>query len=206
MSSSAVYRSRHAEITCCASQLQEYIEQNLNGFSRVDRVSARAKSPNRFALKAEKKNGDGTDRYVDPLTDIQDQIGARIVCFYLSDVERVRDFCLEFFRPVEYLHLEPSSFSEFGYFGWHAIFFIPSEAKRGLQADILPTFFELQVKTLFQHAWSEAEHDLGYKEFSGELDTPKKRLIAFAAAQAWGADNTFQAILNDLNNGDDHDH
>jgi ppGpp synthetase/RelA/SpoT-type nucleotidyltranferase len=24
-----------------------------------------------------------------------------------------------------------------------------------------PGFFELQIKTLFQHAWSEAERDLG---------------------------------------------
>ena len=26
-----------------------------------------------------------------------------------------------------------------------------------------PRFFELQVKTLFQHAWSEASHDIAYK-------------------------------------------
>ena len=51
-------------------------------------------------------------------------------------------------------------------------------------------FFEQQIKTLFQHAWSEAEHDLGYKP-SGELTTDQKRRLAFTATQAWGADQIF---------------
>jgi ppGpp synthetase/RelA/SpoT-type nucleotidyltranferase len=47
-----------------------------------------------------------------------------------------------------------------------------------------PQFFELQVKTLFQHAWSEAEHDLAYKP-SEPITPHQQRQIAFTAAQAW---------------------
>jgi len=61
-----------------------------------------------------------------------------------------------------------------------------------------PTFFELQIKTLFQHAWSEAEHDLAYKP-NVSLTRFQKRLVALTAAQAWGADQQFAQLHSELN-------
>jgi putative GTP pyrophosphokinase len=58
-------------------------------------------------------------------------------------------------------------------------------------------FFELQLKTLFQHAWSEADHDLGYKP-SAELSLDQKRRLAFTAAQAWGADLIFDELYREI--------
>jgi len=58
-------------------------------------------------------------------------------------------------------------------------------------------FFELQIKTLFQHAWSEAEHDLGYKPTTVLSHDQKKRL-AFTAAQAWGADQVFDELYKQI--------
>jgi len=56
-----------------------------------------------------------------------------------------------------------------------------------------PRFFELQIKTLFQHAWSEANHDLGYKS-PGPLSQDQQRRLAYTAAQAWGADRVFNEL------------
>lgn len=61
-----------------------------------------------------------------------------------------------------------------------------------------PKFFELQIKTIFQHAWAEAEHDSVYNQFSGSLNRDEKRLIAYVAAQAWGADNSFAVVMEQL--------
>ena len=61
----------------------------------------------------------------------------------------------------------------------------------------MPEFFELQVKTLFQHAWAEANHDLGYKPEGKELDQESKRLLAYASAQAWGADRVFDELFQE---------
>ncbi|MCL5802016.1 MAG: hypothetical protein M1283_05805, partial [Gammaproteobacteria bacterium] len=63
--------------------------------------------------------------------------------------------------------------------------------------DDVPNLFELQIKTLFQHAWAEAEHDLGYKT-SNSLTSLQKRKIAFTAAQAWGADQIFDELYREL--------
>ena len=57
----------------------------------------------------------------------------------------------------------------------------------------MPSFFELQIKTMFQHAWAESEHDLNYKTIN-ELSIEDKRLIAYSAAQAWGADEVFERL------------
>ena len=59
----------------------------------------------------------------------------------------------------------------------------------------IPGCFELQIKTLFQHAWSEAEHDLGYKPGLRELGPDEIRRLAFTAAQAWGADEIFNELF-----------
>jgi ppGpp synthetase/RelA/SpoT-type nucleotidyltranferase len=53
------------------------------------------------------------------------------------------------------------------------------------------------VKTLFQHAWSKADHDLGYKPGSGStpLTSHERRKLAYTSAQAWGADHLFDELF-----------
>jgi putative GTP pyrophosphokinase len=61
----------------------------------------------------------------------------------------------------------------------------------------VPRFFELQLKTLFQTAWSEAEHDLGYKPGLKPLGRDEKRRLAYTAAQAWGAGRMFEELFQE---------
>ena len=103
---------------------------------------------------------DGRPKYSEPLAQIQDQIGARIITFYRSDVDRLDGIIKSYFKTIEFRDRIPESEWEFGYFGRHYVLVLPSDA---IDKTTLPDFFELQIKTLFQHAWSEAEHDLGYK-------------------------------------------
>src|SRR5262249_19541837 len=135
-------------------------------------------------------------KYAEPLRQIQDQVGARIVTFYQSDIERVTEIVLKYYRPIESKTIVPDSEWEFGYFGKHFVLLIPTDLiDRGMDRSLIPEFFELQVKTLFQHAWSEANHDLGYKPMLGPLDSGAKRQLAFTSAQAWGADHIFDELF-----------
>jgi putative GTP pyrophosphokinase len=175
------------------------IEAQLKGYflemPRIDRIVARAKSINRFLQKAGIIQ-DGRLKYSDPLFQIQDQLGARIVVFYLSDVPRVSAIIERYYRSIESRSVVPDSESEFGYFGKHYVLLVPS----GLVIpppgkDDAPEFFELQIKTLFQHAWSEANHDIGYKPGAGPLSGDATRFFAYASAQAWGADRIFDELF-----------
>lgn len=179
-----------------AERIESHLKDLLRTFPRIDGISARAKDVDRFVAKAEKRHN-GEPKYDDPLSQIQDQVGARIVTFYSSDVERVRLEIEKYFRYIESKKIVPESESEFGYEGRHFILFVPEDLiDDKLERDDSVEFFELQIKTLFQHAWSEAEHDLGYKP-SGKLTSDQRRRLAFTAAQAWGADLIFDGLYTE---------
>ena len=188
------YKERYDKyLVSMASSLEAHIRDNLKGLPRIDRVNARAKGVDSFAGKVEKEK-DGKKKYSDLIHQIQDQIGVRIVTFYLDDVEAVSSQIEGYYKKIESKIIVPDSDSEFSYFGKHFILLIPEEVfDDDYDREKIPNFFELQIKTLFQHAWGEAEHDLGYKPGT-KLSREEKRKIAFTAAQAWGADQMF----NDL--------
>jgi len=185
-----------------AERLQDWLQQQFASLGRIDRISARAKSVDRFVAKAEKIGDDGSTKYKDPLNEIQDQIGGRIVTFYVSDVDRVAEAVKKYLRPIESKSIVPDSVKEFDYVGRHFILFIPTELFSSREeSERGPKFFELQIKTLFQHAWSEANHDLGYKP-NCELTPHQKRCIAFTSAQAWGADKIFDDLHRETATGE----
>lgn len=194
------YRARYEKVLLpLSASLSELITEHLSGQKRIDRISARAKSVERFVAKAGKLTDQNIPKYEHPLAQIQDQIGARVTVFYKSDVESIREVLMRYLRPVESRELVPASEWEFGYFGWHSVCLFPAELiLPDWPSDLVPNFFEIQVKTLFQHAWSEANHDLGYKPESDRLTSDQNRLLAFASAQAWGADRAFDELFSEL--------
>jgi putative GTP pyrophosphokinase len=192
----AYQRRFDAVLTRIAAALEQHLQGIFDREPRVDRVTARAKSVDRFLNKA-KTVVNGKKKYSEPLRQIQDQLGARIITFYASDVDRIGKLVLKYFRPVESKDLVPDSEWEFGYFGRHYILLVPSDViVESIDKSLVPQFFELQVKTLFQHAWSESNHDLGYKPGSKPLDSDAKRRLAFTSAQAWGADRIFDELFH----------
>ena len=190
----ALYRAQYPRLVSAAAAIEQQLRGYLEGTPHVDRVSARAKSVDRFVAKASKIEN-GSPKYSDPLSQIQDQIGVRVVSFYLSDVECISSLIERYYRPIESKSLVPDSEWEFGYFGRHFILLMPTDVIDDSDEGVrMPEFFELQIKTLFQHAWSEANHDLGYKPGTKPLTADEKRQLAFTAAQAWGADRIFEDL------------
>lgn len=194
----ARYAARHDQVLVrLAESLRELLVEYLRDEPRIDRITVRAKGVDRFLQKAGALNGE-QPKYSEPLAQIQDQIGARVVVFYQQDVKRVDQVIKTYFRAIEFGNVVPDSESEFGYFGHHSILVLPSDViEQDMDRDMVPRFFEMQIKTLFQHAWSEADHDLGYKPGDTQLTSDQKRRIAFTSAQAWGADRMFDELFGE---------
>lgn len=194
------YAKRYNDVlTPLAMNLESYLRDIFGGVARIDRISARPKSIDRFVVKAATKLDDGSEKYREPLEQIQDQVGARVVVLFKQDVETAANLAAAHFRYVEDRDIEPEAVYEFSYFGRHFVSLIPDDVlDDAWDKALVPGFFELQIKTVFQHAWSEASHDVGYKPLLGELSRDDKRALAFASAQAWGADKAFADLFEQL--------
>ena len=191
---SSAYQERVPVLKKVAEEIQVLLEDLFRGVPRIDRISTRVKTVHRLAEKANRVDPvSGEPKYKYPLDEIQDQVGARIVVFYRSDVEPVAERILAEIRQVEDRKIEQPDPERFAYEARHFVCFIPHDIYVNYEPPI--DFFELQVSTLFQHAWAEANHDLGYKP-QGELTYDDRRRIAWAAAQAWGADLIFDDLWN----------
>ncbi|MBV8367473.1 MAG: hypothetical protein JO036_00865 [Candidatus Eremiobacteraeota bacterium] len=144
----AEYSARYATVLKpIAKELDALIVDHLGDVSHVDRVSVRAKTPDRFVAKAYKRDKNGNPLYAEPLYQIQDQIGARIIVFYKHDVDVIRKKIMEYFTHIEMRKLVPESEWEFGYFGFHLVLALPTEAiPSEIKIDDAPGFFELQIK------------------------------------------------------------
>jgi putative GTP pyrophosphokinase len=179
------YSERLPVLKKVAGEIESLTKDILREVPRIDRVSTRVKSVEKFLEKTIRKE------YKNPLHDIQDQIGERIVVFFRNDVQAVASRIAAEFREVEDRMVEQPDPESFSYEARHIVCLIPPDIQVRHNSPI--DFFELQVSTLFQHAWAEANHDLGYKS-QKELRYDVRRRIAWAASQAWGADTIFDEL------------
>ncbi|HEU5289425.1 MAG TPA: hypothetical protein VFU05_02205, partial [Cyclobacteriaceae bacterium] len=179
-----------------ADKIEKHLcEDVCANLTHIDKVSGRPKSQDSFRGKANKvEEKTGKLKYERPLKEIQDLIGARIVVFYKSDVEPVAKAVKDYFQIVEETKFVQDEVNKFGYEGLHLVCFIPTNIYSNKGNSLIPDFFELQIKTLYQHAWSQSEHGLGYKP-GVKLNDEQKRQLAFIAAQSWGADTILEQLV-----------
>lgn len=130
-------------------------------------IEHRVKQEDSLAGKMELKG----DKYKD-LSDITDILGARIVCFFADDVDRIAQsiestFEIDRENSVDKRKLlDPSTF---GYLSLHYICSLPLDNQ--YPDAICGKKFEIQIRSALQHTWSAVFHDLGYKS---EFDVPRQ--------------------------------
>jgi len=159
---------------------------------KVHSVTLRLKTPESLARKLARP-----DRAYNELREITDLLGLRVVTYFEDAVDRVARV-LERRLPVALEHSidkrRRADSSAFGYRSMHYVCHIPSGT------DNLPSppfCFEVQVRTVLEHAWAEIEHDLGYKSRDVIPAGPRRRLSRLAGLLEL-ADQEFVAIRTEL--------
>lgn len=182
-----------------AEQLEGLARAGLDGTDHhhVDRVYFRVKSASSFVDKVLSRITEPP--YSNPLSQVEDQIGGRVLVLFRHDIEPVVQILEQTFNRVELTHRTPQKDAEFGYESTHLICHIPDQARpTGWDREAsMPETFELQVRTLFMHAWAEPQHDLGYKGPT-DLTSDQRRHLAWIAASAWGADRGLEDAWSDI--------
>ena len=124
------------------------------------------------------------------LSDITDILGLRVITFYLDDVDKVasaveRLFTIDWENSVDKRKIH--EIDSFGYLSLHYICSVPG----------FPYRFEIQMRTLLQHAWANMDHDTGYK--SG-VEIPKRymRNMSRLAGMLELVDDEFSKIRIEL--------
>jgi putative GTP pyrophosphokinase len=188
---------RYAERVPLLEQLRTNLEREtcdaLAGLAHVDRVSFRIKDALSLAAKAE--DPENSPAYRDPLVEIEDQVGGRVIVYFLADLADVRMRLEQTFNTVERTERRPQRDAEFGYESDHLICLIPPHLEPtdwGSRSD-LPTTFELQIRTLFMHAYAQPQHRIAYKS-TQELPSSIRKELAWIAASSWGADRAYERV------------
>jgi predicted RNase H-like nuclease/ppGpp synthetase/RelA/SpoT-type nucleotidyltranferase len=183
------YAQQHAELVDAATSAADLIAAMLDeaGINYLT-VDGRAKSVASFAEKANRAQG-GRLLYPEPLADIGDQLGVRVITYVRADVEAVAALLAEQLTVRDDRDLGELTASQ-GRFGY---------ASRHLQVDVEDRVVQVQLRTVLQHAWAEFEHDIRYKgtvpaEHTSEFD----RRFTLAAGLLELADQEFSAIRDRL--------
>ena len=117
----------------------------------VASIESRIKEEKSLAGKLELKGA----KY-DSLADITDVFGMRIITFYTDDVDKVASAVDRLFEVDWENSVDKRKLLEVDSFGYLSLHYICRDPE-------FPFRFEVQMRTILQHAWANMNHDTGYK-------------------------------------------
>jgi ppGpp synthetase/RelA/SpoT-type nucleotidyltranferase len=160
-----------------ADRLHDLLRGRLDRASlRLVEVSARPKDPDSFVKKALRKE------YADPMRQIGDKAGVRLVLPFARDRGRAVQICEEVLILTEPENAAERLGSErLGYLGLHYSAQIRPDELEPADSDLADLKAELQLHTKAESAWAVAAHDSLYKSVIDVPDSVARRLNRLAA-------------------------
>lgn len=131
---------------------------------------------------------------------LHDLLGLRITCYFSDDIDRIvkiieDEFLVDHSRSVD--KGKQLGTREFGYRSVHRVAQISANRSRLAEYDRYKSLrFEIQIRTVVQHAWAEIEHDLGYKQET--IPEPMSRRFSMLAGVLELVDFEFMALRDGL--------
>lgn len=192
----AQYRSERPRYKRLTNELHGLLQRLLAQAEIKATLEARTKEVENFAAKIARPG----KAYADPLREISDLSGLRIVVDSLSDVESVAEilrseFVVDDRRSVNKADtLDPD---RFGYLSQHFIVTLsPSRQTLTEWSGLGDLCAEIQVRTALQHTWSVIQHPLDYKS-TAQIPKPLRRRLFRLSALFELADAELDQLLKD---------
>lgn len=154
----------------------------------IGHLSSRAKTLSSFCEKIERKS------YNNPLEEITDFSGVRIVYLYGSDRRELEQLVEDEFEIHEKVDkVSDQGVEKFGYGALHFIVSLKEQHAGARYDDLRGVLCEIQIRTILQDAWAIVAHHLSYKH---EEDIPNelKRKLHALSGLFETADDQFERI------------
>ena len=174
------------KLNTLGQQVVAFVKKGLFSLELYPEVSYRTKEIQSIVKKIQKKQKDKPYEY----NDLKDKLGVRIICPFLSDLEIIDAFLKEHFViRQEERKKEKIDFNKLDYQSNHYDVSVKNEL-----IDFDNEFiFEIQVRTMNQHAWANSAHILYYKQDIELPDEMKHRIYRLLSLYEL-ADEEFQKV------------
>ncbi len=160
-------------------------DTNIDVFS----IESRLKNEESFKEKLQRKSAYKT------LDDIEDICGLRVICYYESDLQKLRELITENFDVLSSSDKkEESDVDKFGYSSSHFIARFKNDwLLNPIYNNLGGLKFEIQIRTILMHTWAAISHKTLYKN---ESDAPRhmRRTFGQLSALIELADEQFSRI------------
>lgn len=186
------YRSLLPAMEAFRLQFEGLLRVLLSSEDRpVHHVESRCKGVEEFKEKIVRKS------YVDPMTQMTDLVGLRIILHFNSDVTFAaglirREFVVDEANSED--KRVPEEADRFGYGSYHLV--VSLDERRSNLPEWQPFVSmkaEIQIRTVLQHAWAAVDRLLDYKQSPGLTDEGRRRMNRIAAILE-GADEDFETV------------
>ncbi len=160
---------------------------------KIHFTESRPKSVASFSEKLQRPG----KQFDNPLEEMPDLAGVRIILYYLDDISRVGDLIKREFHIIEEVtEHQPDHYSadQFGYLSLHYVIRLsPKRAELPEWKTFATLHAEIQVRTVLQHSWAAVSHALQYKR-EGDVPFRLRRKLFRLASLFELADEEFIAI------------
>jgi putative GTP pyrophosphokinase len=158
-------------------------------------VSGRTKEVGSITEKIRRK------QYKDPQFEMTDITGIRIITFLESQVEKIISIVRAAFEIDEINSLDRSQILGSEKVGYRSVHFVCSlgETRSRLREyrDIATLRFEIQIRSVLQHAWAELAHERSFK-FSPGLPPTIQRKLNLYSGMLEIVDSGFDSIAQEI--------
>jgi ppGpp synthetase/RelA/SpoT-type nucleotidyltranferase len=141
------------------SLIRDLIEEN---HIEIAQIISRTKGKDSFTEKIKRKS------YENPFKQCTDLVGIRIIVFHLDDLSEISSIIENEFLIDHENSIDKSKLLDPDRFGYLSIHYVASlsdprftQTEWKLYSELK---FEIQIRTILQHAWSEIDHKLRYKK------------------------------------------
>ena len=181
------YRKQRDDFIKLGDTVHEILSDIVNDMGlTVLAIEHRVKTEKSLAGKLE-RSGD----YYNVFDDLTDILGCRVICFLSDEIDKIGKKVEESFVVEWNLSSDKRTLIQedaFGYLSLHYTCTLPFGDK--WPDEICGKKFEIQIRTILQHAWAAIHHDIGYKSDFG-VPRDIKRQFARLAGLLELADDEF---------------